>query len=50
MEEDKQVARLWRVNRTIHELVRDRVRFPFFSLLMFALFGPWGATSQGFGG
>lgn len=25
MEEDKQVARLWRVNRTIHELVRDRV-------------------------
>lgn len=26
MSSDREVARLWRVNRTIHELVRDRVR------------------------
>lgn len=26
MNEDREVARLWRINRTIHELVADRVR------------------------
>ena len=34
MEDDRETVRLWRVNRTIHELVRDRVRFsPLSSLL-----------------
>lgn len=25
-DDDREVARLWRINRTIHELVQDRVR------------------------
>ena len=25
MNDDREVARLWRINRTIHELVADRV-------------------------
>lgn len=25
MSADREIARLWRVNRTIHELIRDRV-------------------------
>lgn len=27
MNDDRETARLWRVNRTIHELVADRVSF-----------------------
>ena len=27
MNDDRETARLWRVNRTIHELVADRVGF-----------------------
>lgn len=25
MEDEREISRLWRVNRTIHELVKDRV-------------------------
>ena len=26
-EEDRNIARLWKINRTIHELVKDRVDY-----------------------